>query len=141
MTFSSWLLQELNKRNWGQNDLSRAAKRAGYKLSQAQISNIINNNRKAGGDTCIAIAHALGVPREEVFRARGWLLREPQQVVPPNTSPKAAQVIRLLTELPLDAQEAASEALYGQLRVIRRFAGLDNAETNFRNPVTQVHVY
>ncbi len=38
-----------------------------------QLLHIINGTREAGAEACIAIAYALGYPREEVFRARGLL--------------------------------------------------------------------
>jgi transcriptional regulator with XRE-family HTH domain len=128
MNFSKWLNQELTKRNWTHQNLSQHALLAGYKISRVQITNILNMRRNAGPEACIAIAYALNIPREEVFRARGWLLRRPEEVVPPSASPGAAQVIRELTALPLEEQEAVSEALAGMLRATSRSKDLGRAE-------------
>lgn len=72
MTFSEWLKQELRTRNWSQLDLLN--RMGDYQISQAQLSRIISGGRDASAEVCIGIAHALGIPREEVFRIRGWLL-------------------------------------------------------------------
>jgi hypothetical protein len=37
------------------------------------LSHILNGSRNPGPDSCIAIADAFGVPREDVFRIIGWL--------------------------------------------------------------------
>jgi hypothetical protein len=42
-----------------------------YRYISENLSSYLNAN--AGIDSVIAIAHGLGLPREIVFRARGWL--------------------------------------------------------------------
>jgi transcriptional regulator with XRE-family HTH domain len=67
-TFGDWLLNELNKQGWSQNEL---AKRAG--ISHGTVSNIINGNKGVGQDSLIAIARALKLPADLVFRKAGLL--------------------------------------------------------------------
>lgn len=88
MDFSHWLQQQLDQRGWLQAELVNRAKQKGLRLTSAQVSRVLNREQKAGIKTCLAIAEALDIPREEVFRARGWLLPLPEN-----------QVITRLTEL------------------------------------------
>lgn len=67
-TFNEWLENELKKRSWNQNQL---AKRSG--LAHGTISNILNNNKGFGPESLLAIARALKIPPETIFRAVGWL--------------------------------------------------------------------
>ena len=70
--FADWLNSELEQRGWNQ---SKLAQRAG--LGRGTISNVINNVRKPGPEICKAIAKALSVPEEVVFREAGIL--EPEK--------------------------------------------------------------
>ena len=76
-TFSGWLQEELNKREWTQADLSRKSE-----VSQAQIARIMSGSRGIGPEACKEIAHALDLPEEEVFRQAGLL--SPKVEEPPN---------------------------------------------------------
>lgn len=71
-SFSEWLLLELKKREWSQADLARAAQ-----VSRSAISEIISGRRQVGKDTANAIAEALKIPPEHVFRAAGILPSQP----------------------------------------------------------------
>jgi transcriptional regulator with XRE-family HTH domain len=64
--FSDWLLNELKSRDMSQSDLARIAG-----LGRGTISNIMNGTRNVGQDTLTAIARALRLPPETVFRAAG----------------------------------------------------------------------
>lgn len=66
--FGDWILERLKEKKWRQADLARAAN-----LDTAVISNLINSKRGPGEDTCKAIARALDLPPETVFRAAGLL--------------------------------------------------------------------
>lgn len=117
--FADWLQNELNKRGWTQGDLVYQIKAAGGKSSNAQMSYILNRKRKATGENCIAIAGGLGVSREEVFRARGWLLPQPEDPYGPQIdlrAEKLAKKVSLLAfenrEITLDAMEAMLESAY-----------------------------
>lgn len=72
--FATWLQSELAHRAWIQADLLQSAQARGYHLTSPQLSRILSREQQAGIDSVIAIAHGLGVSRETVFRARGWLL-------------------------------------------------------------------
>lgn len=66
--FGQWLLDELEKREMSQSDLAR---RSG--LSQGTISNMISSTRGVGPDSLRAIAKALRLPIEQVYRAANLL--------------------------------------------------------------------
>lgn len=63
-----YLLDQLEKRGWSQNELAR---RSG--LTSGTISNTINGVYGADQSTLISIANALKVSKEEIFRAAGIL--------------------------------------------------------------------
>lgn len=111
MKFSEWVEQELNRRGWNHSDLVRRSEETGYAISQSQFWRIMNEERQAGPDACISIAVALGISREEVFRARGWLLREADQIVRPEAGPEVRQAVSRLQDLPQGSQERAAFAL------------------------------
>jgi transcriptional regulator with XRE-family HTH domain len=66
--FAEWLKGELAARNWSQTDLGRDGG-----VTSAAISRILSGERKAGPDACNAIARALQLPAELVFRKAGLL--------------------------------------------------------------------
>jgi transcriptional regulator with XRE-family HTH domain len=68
ISFSEWLLLMLEKKDWSQADLARAAK-----VSRSAISEIISEQRQIGKRTATSIANALKLPPEQVFRAAGLL--------------------------------------------------------------------
>ena len=59
-----FLEKEMGRYGWKQADLARASN-----LDSAVISNIINGRRRMGEETGKAIARALQLPPEELFRA------------------------------------------------------------------------
>lgn len=124
MDFSKWLNDKLQKRGITQGELARRAGKSGYKISRSQITYILKGSSQAGPDACIAIAHGLDLPREEVFRARGWLLREPQEVIPPSATPSAAKLIRTLTNLDNQSQAMIADYFQGQIETIFNFKKL-----------------
>ncbi len=67
-SFDKWLDARIKEKGWKPADLARKSG-----LDSAVISNLLNNRRQAGPDTCTAIAHALGLPPEQVFRNAGLL--------------------------------------------------------------------
>ena len=66
--FGTWLQQEREKNNLSQSALANLAK-----LNRAVISKIENNASKPTPETLSAIAHALKLPPEFVFRKAGLL--------------------------------------------------------------------
>lgn len=67
-TFSDWLVVTLEEKGWSQADLARQAE-----VSPAAISDIISGRRNVGKNTAKAIAKALKLPPEQVFREAGIL--------------------------------------------------------------------
>lgn len=92
---------------------------AGYPIAQNSVSRILSGERQAGPDACIAIAYGLGIPREEVFRARGWLLREPEEIVEPNAAPWLRSLARAANELPEELQEPLFHAWEAMLEAVQ----------------------
>ncbi len=68
ITFTEWLQSAIDERGWTWNKL---AKKAG--LSSGTIYNIRDGTRGVGEDSLQAIAKALNIPSEEVYRAAGIL--------------------------------------------------------------------
>lgn len=66
--FSNWITESLNERGWNQATLARASG-----LTPTAISDLVNDRRNPGKDSCIAIAKAFKLPREFVFQVAGIL--------------------------------------------------------------------
>jgi transcriptional regulator with XRE-family HTH domain len=66
--FADWLEEEIQKRGWQPSDMAREAN-----TYPATITRILNRMRNPGPDICLAIAKALDMPPEEVFRKAGLL--------------------------------------------------------------------
>lgn len=77
MTFATWLDKELEKRGWNKSELARRAN-----VGQSSISLIYSEKRNPGVEICLAIAKALDLPPEEVYRAAGLLpKKDPHSVL------------------------------------------------------------
>ncbi len=72
LRFSEWLQVELDRRGWSQSDCARSAN-----LNRAVINKLLNGKSKPQPSTLVAIARALKIPAETIYRAAGLL--------PPNT--------------------------------------------------------
>lgn len=118
MEFASWLMNQLTQRGWDQSELINRARMSGHRISHTQISRILNGDRKAGPDACIAIAHGLSLPREDVFLARGWLQKSSGAPYEAALAPAMAEVIREVKALPHDTQELIAYPLKAQLDTI-----------------------
>lgn len=66
--FAAWLEEQINARGWKPVDLAKAAGQY-----PATINRILNRERNAGPDVCIAIADALHQDPVLVFRLAGLL--------------------------------------------------------------------
>lgn len=77
LDFPEWLNDELQQRGWTQADLARKSG-----LTTAGISRILSGQRDPGPEALIAIAEALKLPPEHVFRKAGLLPEEgtPRQI-------------------------------------------------------------
>lgn len=68
LVLAEWIKDNLERRDWTQGDLARAAG-----LPTGTISRILNGKRNVGPDVSLAIAKALGEMPEKVFRLAGLL--------------------------------------------------------------------
>jgi len=66
--FALWLQAEMDRHDWTQADLSRISN-----ISKPQIARVLSGSRGIGPDACNAIARALRLPPELVFRKAGLL--------------------------------------------------------------------
>ncbi len=80
--FSGWLEERLTRRNMTQADLARESG-----LTTAGISRIISGSRGPGPDACRAIAKALGLSEELVFRRAGLLSPKEEESEEPEDPP------------------------------------------------------
>ena len=117
MYFANWLQQQLNEREWSHSDLARRCN-----VTPAQISRVIAGSRGAGPDLCIAIAKGLNLPREEVFKARGWLLSELEKSFGPDIDPRVEKLAQEINDLPFYSRELALDAIEPVLYSIRKLS-------------------
>lgn len=94
--FTDWLQNELDKRGWAQIELTR---RGG--ISSGAVSNLMSGDRNPGPEICNAIARALKIPPETVFRAAGLLPERPE------TDPLTEEAEYLLSQLPEEKRQQA----------------------------------
>lgn len=106
--FADWLLSELQKRGWSQNQL---AIRAG--LSRTAINDVINRKAHPGPELCRAIARALGYPQEYVFRKAGLIDDTPG----PDYDPEAELLLHWFRSLPPEERKEILE--YVQFKLSR----------------------
>ncbi len=115
MTFSEWLKKELSERNWSQLDLLN--RMGDYQISQAQLSRILSGAREASAEVCIGIAHALKMPREEIFRIRGWLLYDVSSTKL-DLTPDAIRLAMEIDSLPTLDRELVLKAAWAVIDVL-----------------------
>lgn len=115
MDFADWLRQELRKRKWSYGELAR---RSGVQTTQ--ISRVVNRVQGAGPDLCIAIAKGLNLPREEVFRARGWLLHTPEEVFLPQIDPRTLKLAKMLSQMPFNSRELTLDAIESMVETAQK---------------------
>lgn len=96
--FTKWLLDQIAEKGWTQAELAR---RAG--ITPGAISHVINEERKPGEEFCRAIARALHIPPETVFRAAGLLPPDPDK------PPDLLEWIHIYTEASPDDREIMLE--------------------------------
>ncbi len=115
MSFGDWLKKELDKRGWVQAELAR---RSG--VPQGQISNIIRGIRQPGPEPCSAIGQALGVSREEIFQARGWLLNGSETDLKLRLSPEITQIAVRMDQLPSIQRQTAIQVTATLIDALKR---------------------
>lgn len=93
ISFPEWLQREIDERGWSWNKLSDIAG-----LSSGTIYNIKDGTRGVGENSLSAIAKALKMPQEEVFRAAGLLK-------PKKSDARAERLLYQIEQLDEDDQE------------------------------------
>ena len=114
--FVSWLQRELDKRNWSQSELVRQARAKGHKLTTSQVSRIMTREQVGTVEVIMAIASALDLPFEDVFRVRGWLSDSATKV---EIDPRAQLLAKEVSALPSVSRNAALDAMESMLDSIR----------------------
>lgn len=91
-TFGDWLAKEVRDRNWNLSDLARAAG-----LRPSTLSRVMSETSKAGPIVCRAVAKALKIPEEMVFRQAGLL----SPLLAPEGDPTLPELLEVARQLPL----------------------------------------
>lgn len=103
ITFGEWLQGKLKERELKPADLARASG-----LDPGVISNLLNEKRNPGVESCQAISKALKIPLAEVYRAARFMPPEP------NNDPIIDAVVNLMLTLP--SEEKTNIYEYTKLR-------------------------
>ena len=112
--FVDWLQKELDKRNWNRSELVRQARASGHKLTTSQVSRVMTREQVGTVEVIMAIASALDLPSEDVFRVRGWLSDSAIKV-----DPRAQLLAKEVSALPSASRNAALNAMESMLDSIR----------------------
>ena len=91
---AEFIKAEIKRKGWSQARLAKAAK-----LDSAVISNILNEKRGVGWESARAIADALNIPAETMFRKAGLL-----PPVPAKTE-QSEQLLYLFNQLDPDKKQ------------------------------------
>jgi transcriptional regulator with XRE-family HTH domain len=87
--FSEWLIEQIQRKQIKQADLAKAAG-----LRPSTINKLLNSKTKRpSGESCVALANALGMSPISVFRAAKWLSAEPE-------FPERDDLIHVVGQLP-----------------------------------------
>ena len=70
--FADWITGQMQRRNWNQADLARAAG-----LTPPTLSRLLSGQRSPGAAVCKALARAFDLPVETVYRQAHLLPTEP----------------------------------------------------------------
>lgn len=94
--FAAWLTNELEAQGWSRSDLARATG-----LHKGSISNVLNGQRQPSVDFVLAVARALKVSPEDLYRRAGLLPAKPDLAA----SPVLNEALDLLRRLSPDKQQ------------------------------------
>lgn len=109
--FEQWLEEELSKRGWTKADFARKAG-----IRYASLSRVMSGSRGIGPDMCIAIAEALNLQADYVFRMAGLLPPDAGE----SQDPEIQEILGILGTMAPEERERI-------LRMIRAYA--DTVET------------
>jgi len=85
--FVEWLNKEIEQRFWRPADLAKAAN-----LYPSTIAKVLARDRQPGPEVCLAIAKALKMPPEEVFRQANLLPPLPENATLKQINEAAARL-------------------------------------------------
>lgn len=106
--FVAWLQNELDEQGWSRADLARAT---GF--HKGSISNVLNGQRQPSVEFVLAVARALKVKPEDLYRRAGLLPPVPS----PAQDPLLDEALEILKRLPPDEQQNVIE--YAKFRYQR----------------------
>lgn len=106
--FSTWLVGQLNIKNWSHRELGRQAG-----VSGAAVSRVISGEQNPGFDFCMAVAKAFGEQPEKILRLAGLLPPEPAQA---QNEDQLLDVFRRLSAAQQRFLLDAARGLAGQVR-------------------------
>lgn len=104
--FFNWIIQERDKRQWNDADLSKEAE-----ISQSNLSMILSGQRNITFDFCIGIAKAFRI-RPELVLYRAGLLTRPA-IAKDELNDDEAELIRNRRRLPTEHQIALDNVAKG----------------------------
>ena len=108
-TFSVWLEGVLRDQEMSQAELARKAG-----VTRSAINGILTGRRGPGPDLCKALAVALGIPEEIVFREAGLLTHKPE------TDEQTERLLHLYNQMTDDEREewvALGEFVFSRRKV------------------------
>lgn len=122
--FAGWVNEQLKVRQWSEADLITKARERGYRIETSHLNRVLSGERPGGVRAVIAIAHGLGISREEAFQARGWLLPSVDDaeaailegVSQRSDDPRLLEFLKTFFQLPARVQSALLESLMATLR-------------------------
>jgi transcriptional regulator with XRE-family HTH domain len=82
-SFSRWIINELDARDWTQTKLAKE-----IKTSTSHVSMVLNGQRAVTANFCVSVAKALGVPVVPILELAAIIPRQPQP-----TDPEAKQLL------------------------------------------------
>lgn len=106
---ADYIKAELERKGWSQARLAKASK-----LDSAVISNIVNEKRGMGWESARAIADALNIPPETMFRKAGLL-----PPVPTKTE-QSEQLLYLFNQLPQNEKDRLIHHIEATLMILER---------------------
>lgn len=119
-TLERWLLKELRQRGWSQSELARRAE-----VSTAQVSRVLSGTSDPGYRFCYRVAHALGVPEEQLLRMAGLA-----EELPKNDTARSWQEFREVFEM---LSRESRKNLLSQARALAVYEGQTAYGANFED--------
>jgi len=120
-TFASWLQNQMDERGYSQAELARLSK-----IKAASISRIMNGTRNVGPDVSKAIAQALQLDEDIVFRAAGLMKMKP------NSDETVSEITTIYHSLDDDNRQDLLD--YARLRLHKQGRGTAKSVKHDRVP-------